>query len=145
MRLISVLSALALAIVVSACAGKKVVYEGGAATKSTTTGPGIASTVVWLKNKKQTLDVNLRLTNEYAHPVLFRLSQAKMTFGGVSVAPRDSGGIFELGAGMTAERVMIFPFGATKAMAGVAELTLIPQHDGKDLPPLMIALTVQEK
>ncbi len=144
MRLISVLSALALAFTISACAGKKVVYEGGAATKSTSAGPGIASSVVWLKNKKNSLDVNVRLTNEYSHPVMFRLSQAKMTFGGVTVAPSKMD-LFEMGAGLTAERVLIFKFGDTKAMAGVAELTLIPQHDGKDLPPLKIALTVQEK
>jgi hypothetical protein len=145
MRLMTVFATLALALTLGACAGKKIMYEGGAAAKSTTSGPGISSSVVWLKNQKDRIDVLLRITNEYPHPVTFKMTKAKMTFGGVSVAPNDFGGMMELGAGITTERVLIFKFGDMKPVTGVAEMVLVPEWDGKDLPPLKSALTVEKR
>jgi hypothetical protein len=139
MRLVLIL---ALALGVTACANKRVQYEGAALTKNVATGPAASASVTWLKNKKENVDVSLRLTNEYPNSILFRLSKMKMTLGGVSVNPRDASDIVELMAGVTVERVLIFPFGATKPMEGTAEVTLTPEQDGKDLPPIKMALTL---
>jgi hypothetical protein len=147
MRFISHAISLSLSVVLlvsfTACAGKKVVYEGGAATKNTAAGEGLASSVEWLKNRKETIDVRMRFTNEYKTPVVIRMAKAKMTFGGVAVNPKDYGAVVELGAGISTERNLIFLFGPMKAAMGVAEIEIVPEQNGKDLPPLKTSLTVE--
>lgn len=131
----------------SGCAHKTVLAPDAATAKSEVNGKGMSAQVIWLKNKKNAVDVMVRFTNTYSHSVFLKNKAFQLTVDNNQRGLKNSTFAFELAAGESVEKVLIFDFGESKPKTGTATLTMAPSNteNGSALPILKIELPLKDK
>ncbi len=129
------------------CAHKTVLDPETAIVKSEADGKGLSAEVLWLKNKNNAVDVLLRFSNSYPHSVFLKNKAFQMTIEGTQRGLKNSTFAFELAAGESTEKVLIFAFGESKPKTGRAVLTIAPVNvdNGAALPELKANLPLLAK
>ncbi|MBC7692401.1 MAG: hypothetical protein H7222_11615 [Methylotenera sp.] len=135
----------------ASCGHKKISYNAAEATASSETdGKGLITQVIWLKPKKDTIDLKVSLTNHYAHDIAFKRSAVRMTFNGVNGVPKKNDLTGDLPAGATESAVLIFEFDRIVAKKGTVVLTIDPitggageANEGKKIPAINLELPVK--
>ena len=107
---------------------------------------------LWLKNKKDKVDVNLRLRNDYKQSVTIKFNEILLEHAGErGNLLHPSGGMLELTSGETQERVFIFRFFSGKLRSAPAKLTIkvsegpMENYGKKMLQPLVLDLPADTK
>lgn len=83
MKKISLALLLSLVVFANAsCSHKKTKIEEGEGTATNTgkAGEGLEGQILWLKNNKKSIEMNVQLTNHYTFPVSYEESSLHMTF-----------------------------------------------------------------
>lgn len=132
------------------CAYKKVSYEKSAAVtnESGDAGKGnLSAKMIWLKNKKNRIDVSVNLENNYEFPISMSQDAFFFTIGGKKVAAKSFSGV-ELRAHTSKDQLLIFEYPEGNR-SGEATLVIDPimgaSSEGatkNKLPPLTITLDV---
>jgi hypothetical protein len=122
LRILVVFATLAATI---ACSYNKMEYGAAGIFKNETTEEGLQVQVLWLKNKKQAADVNMRFVNNYKHPIAIKYTDVRLEMNGEKASlaqPLD--GTMTLQPGYFADRVMIFRFLQPGIRQGKATVTI---------------------
>ena len=127
----------------SAGCGHKTVLAADSATVGD--AKGVNMTVAWVKNKKNSIDAQVKVTNSAAHAVFFKNKSILLEFGDAKRGLKNMTQAFELAPGQSTDQVFIFDFGTTKAKSGVATLILTPTNidGGGEMAPLKIKLPIE--
>jgi hypothetical protein len=136
------------------CAHKRVTYEGGGFASNEKEGVGLQAQVIWLKNKTDTIDILLALTNKYEQPLLFKRSGITLTLNGVPMPMKKSNFSGEMAPNGFEKELVMFETPERKEgnNGGVAVLKFdnlyldsgkSPKED-KKVPPLILELELQK-
>lgn len=102
--------------------------------------------VLWLKNKKDTIDLLVDLRNEYPHPVTLRSNSFALDFGGRTVGPQSDSIWVTLAPGMNREQLLIFKLGQTKPPVGPATFTVKPlKGESQELPGITVEMAATRR
>ena len=125
------------------CSHKKLTYQNENAVIENEKG-GLSARTIWLKNKKDSIDVLFLLRNQYNETIVLKESAFIVEFGGEKFPARQGTGELVLRAGLTYEKLLIFKMHKHKAMEGTAHFHIEPitTESGKVLPPLKVSLGV---
>lgn len=135
------------------CSHNKVTYEGGGFASNEKDGNGIQARVIWLKNKKDSIDILLSLSNKYQQPLTFKRSGITLTLNGSEMSLRKSNFSGELAPNGLEKELIIFdtPVRKDEAANGVAVLKFDNLYldmgqsakEDKKVPPLVLELEVK--
>ncbi|MBX2994216.1 MAG: hypothetical protein KF681_05330 [Bdellovibrionaceae bacterium] len=105
---------------------------------------GLSVRTLWLKNKKDSIDVLLMVRSGYAENIVLKESSFLIEFGGEKFAVRPGTGDLVMRQGLTYERLLIFKMHKAKPMEGTAVVHIDPlvTESGKKLPPFKLSLGV---
>jgi hypothetical protein len=128
------------------CAHKKVEYTGETGSIDNEKN-GLNARVMWLKNKKDMIDINVKFHNNYKNPVFMKQSAFQLTYGGETVSLKNGSGI-SLSPDQSGIEILHFAFGADKAKSGNATLKIDPivneDKPDKKFPPIVLNLPVEK-
>jgi hypothetical protein len=144
--LLLALVALSIAGFAGGCGHKRVEYEGSDGVASTgESGKSLKARVIWLKNKKDTVDLSVQLANQYDKPIAFKRSAIKLSFNGVEGVFKKSGFSGDMAPGSMEQELIIFSFEPAAPKTGTVVLTIDPittEDGGKKLAALKLELPV---
>ncbi|HEX4924919.1 MAG TPA: hypothetical protein VFV50_12575 [Bdellovibrionales bacterium] len=150
LKFIIIAAALALT---SACGHQKIKYEGGGLASNEKEGRGIQAQVIWLKRKKDAIDILMTLQNKYEQNVAFKRSGITLTLNGQQLMLRDAQFTGDMEPNQLEKGLLLFASAAGELPeTGVAQLKIdkivaVSQDEKKTetkLPPLVMELEVRK-
>jgi hypothetical protein len=130
-----------------ACSHHKIEYRPGElSAKSVSPTGNLSADVVWMKNKKDTVDLLLMLTNTSKSSVFLR-SSFRLYFNNTEGVRYTNDMPEEIPSGAAPKGLLVFRFDTGKPMAGTVKLVIDPIYadaDGKNkLPPITLERAVR--
>ena len=137
---------LGVAIALAACSHKQTQVEQTVSAPTAAAGEKhVDASLNWIKNKKDTVDLELKVTNGTDAPIRVYTTEVAMEYGGQKLTPRAAGDL-RVAPGVTSQVVLIYKFGKGKPKEGPANLTITPYGaDDKALEPVKISFNVTKK
>lgn len=153
MKTVKLMILSALITLTGACGHQKIKYEGGGIASNEKEGRGLQAQVIWLKRKKDAIDILMTLQNKYEQNVNFKRSGITLSLNGQQLALRDSQFSGDMGPNQLEKGLLLFSATAGELPeTGVASLRIDKivslSEDGKNtetkLPPLVMELEVKK-
>ena len=90
----------------------------------------LTASIIWIKNKRDSVDIKIKLFNGYTHPVHVNRSSFKMTFNGRHGNLNEDSLEIALGSKEFKEQYLMFRFTEEIPAAGDAVFTIDPIYSG---------------
>jgi hypothetical protein len=150
MRLLSLL--LLVATLGLGCSHQKTRYDQNGFISNEKEGEGLQAQVVWLKNKKNQIDILVNLLNRYSEPIRLQDTGISLTFNGENIPLFRSEMSGQMAPNSFDKVLLFFNKTGKNTQEGVALLTIgdVKSDFGKDskipnIPPLKLELEVRSQ